>query len=102
MEVLWIVLGIAMVVIIVWVSYKNDIVRRGDKTTGTVTNVDSHVTTDQYGRQHTTYYIRYQFLDKNGRTYNGETSVGSRSCRVGQTINVYYLPDRPERNQARL
>ncbi len=73
-----------------------------DKTTGTVTHVDSHVTTDQYGRQHTTYYIRYQFMDKAGRTYHGESSVGSRYCRVGETINVYYLPDNPERNRARL
>ena len=101
MEVLFVVLGIAIVVIIVWVSYKNDIVRSGEKTTGTVTHVDSHVTTDQYGRQHTTYYIRYQFMDSAGRTYHGEQRAGSRYCRVGDTLNVYYLPNNPERNRAR-
>ena len=94
-----VVLIIIGVVIAIFVFSNYDIKLRGVQTTGQVINVNSRTTTDMYGVRHTTYYLTYEFQDANGKHYTGEKSTSSRGRKVvGDSVTVYYLPERPERN----
>lgn len=94
-----IVLIIILIVIVIFISSNYDIKRRGIQTTGKVINVSSRTTTDMYGVRHTTYYLTYEFQDANGKRYTGEKSTSSQGRKVvGDSVPVYYLQERPERN----
>lgn len=97
-----IVLIIIFVIVAAYLASKYDIRNRGTKTTGNVINVTSTSRTDSYGVRHTSYNIRYEFQDENGQRWTGEKSSSSRRKVVGDTLPVYYLPNRPERNDADL
>lgn len=90
---------IIIVVIIVFLNSKYNIRNRGTKTTGQIISVNHHSTTDSYGVRHTTYYANYEFHDEEGQRWTGEKSMGSyRKKKVGDRVNVYYLPKNPRRS----
>lgn len=94
---------VAIVVIVMVVSSMNSdarIKKNGTTTTGTVLNTETFRTTDMYGRVSTSYYLSYDFTDAQGRRVSNRKQVyGSLAGKKkGDSITVYYLPDRPDRN----
>mgnify|MGYP001062000719 CR=1 FL=1 len=100
MEGIIVLIVVVVIVVIIFAIYKGDIKRRGDKTQGTIIDIDTRSTTDVYGRVHTSYYATYEFSTPNGTRHTGSKNLGgsSRGLHSGSNVTVYYLPDRPERN----
>ncbi len=97
-----IMLVIIALMIIIFLLSKQDIRMRGVKITGSVLDISSRTWTDQYGVAHINYYIIYEFYDRNGQRWTGEKKVNSHRLAVGDSLTVYYLPNRPQRNDADL
>ena len=103
MEFIFILLLIVVAIIVIFTMVKKfDVRNKGIQTEGQISKISPRTYTDAYGISHTTYYAQYQFTDENGMVYRGEKSLGSaRPSRTeGETVTVYYLPEKPERNDA--
>ncbi|MBE9116944.1 DUF3592 domain-containing protein [Lusitaniella coriacea LEGE 07157] len=90
---------VIFVVIVVFLNSRYNIRSQGTKTEGQILRIDRHTTTDSYGIRHTSYYATYEFHDDSGQRWTGEKSMGgNRRKKVGDRVNVYYLPKNPRRS----
>ncbi|MDG5816052.1 DUF3592 domain-containing protein [Chitinispirillales bacterium ANBcel5] len=90
----------SMIGLVVSVSMTKSFIRDASTTQGQIVDVTTRTSRDSDGYTRTTRYPVVQFKDNTGTTIQFESSSSVGTIRMGDMVEVSYIPDKP--NSARI